>query len=196
MSRTNSRREVSRYSRRSEGYRGGEYVLVGATEDGHRVGAGVSIVRPDRVCSARTRGDLDVVSHEGLSDAEVGPLHKVGIERGRGYNHVPREAGAGVCRLCVEDVEPRYGSVGELSESAVVPDKADDPSAGCDAREEVLASDDVIDPSWRGPGVPAVRGSGKHDVAVPRLVIVPDYIDTVTVGGKLGDCEGSEGVAG
>ena len=133
------------------------------------------------MCSALTRGDLNVVSHEGLSVAEVGPLHKVGVERGRGYAHVLREAGAGVCRLCVEDVEPRYGSVGELSESAVVPDNTDDPSAGCDARKEVLPSDDVIDRSWRGPGVSAVRGSGKHDVAVPQLVIVPDYIDAVTV---------------
>src|SRR6266702_249542 len=137
--------------------------------------------RADRVCGARTRGDLNVVSHAGLSDAEVGPLHKVGIERGRGYAHVCRDAGAGVCRLCVEDVEPRYGSVGELSESAVVPDNTDDPSAGCDAREEVLASDDVTDPSWRGPGVSAVGGLSKHDVAVFQLIIVPDYIDTVTV---------------
>ncbi len=133
------------------------------------------------MCSTRTRGDLNVVSHEGLSVAEVGPLHKVGIERGRGYAHVLREAGACVCRLRVEDIEPRYGSGGELSESAVVPDNTDDPSAGCDAREEVLASDDVIDPSWRGPGVSAVRGPCKHDVAVPQLIIVPDYIDTVTV---------------
>src|SRR5207245_6930198 len=108
-------------------------------------------------------------------------LHKVGIERGRGYAHVRREAGACVCRVCVEDVEPCYGSVGELSKSAVVPDNTDDPTAGCDAREEVLASDDVIDPSWRGPRVSGVRGLGEHDVAVPQFIIVPDYIDTVTV---------------